>query len=98
MNIKMSDIILLIQAIILVGKLILSRKINQQTFARDKGFFIIEETNYITFPEYQERFRDKFVLTQDNGISFYVSCNSDIIVCSSELIIDGVIQKSIYAT
>lgn len=96
MNVIMDGIILIIQAIILMGQLALSWKIHQQAISRDKGFFVIEKSNYITLPEVKERFERKFDLTNDDGISFYVSGNSDIIVCSAKLIIDGVIQNNLY--
>lgn len=39
-------IILFTQAAILIGQLILSRKINQQTISREKGYFIIQKKQY----------------------------------------------------
>ena len=68
MNVIMDGIILIIQAIILMGQLALSWKIHQQAISRDKGFFVIEKSNYITLPEVNERFERKFDLTNDDGI------------------------------
>ena len=48
-NMKMNEIwnvvILLIQALILIGQLKLSKKINNQVMTREKGYFLIEKTN-----------------------------------------------------
>lgn len=87
-------LILIIQSVILFGQLHLSKKINDQTISREKGYFVIEESNYVTFPDVQSKFIDKFDLRSGNTIGFYVSGNSDVFVCGSELSINGRIQEA----
>lgn len=87
-------IILFVQAIILIGQLLLSRKMSQQEIARERGYFIIKETNLLVHEEAHPRFRDKFDLTNGQGLRFFVSGNADVIIYGSELVIDGVVQKT----
>ena len=44
-----NTIILIIQSIILLGQLSLSRKIHNSDISKEKGYFIIEETNHKHF-------------------------------------------------
>ena len=55
-------IILFTQAAILIGQLILSLKINQQTISREKGYFIIQKSNIPTIKGEEVRFLDQFNL------------------------------------
>ena len=64
-------IILFTQAAILIGQLILSRKINQQTISREKGYFIIQKSNIPTIKGEEVRFLDQFNLNDGIGIGFY---------------------------
>ncbi|MFQ7119824.1 MAG: hypothetical protein ACLRPW_07420 [Intestinibacter sp.] len=86
-------IILFVQALILIGQFLLSRKMSQQEIARERGYFIIEETNIFAPKEDYLKVRDKFDLTNEQGLRFFVSGNADVIICGSELVIDGVVQK-----
>ena len=63
-------IILFTQAAILIGQLILSRKINQQTILREKGYFIIQKSNIPTIKGEEVRFLDQFNLNDGIGIGF----------------------------
>ena len=53
-----NTIILIIQSIILLGQLSLSRKIHNSDISKEKGYFIIEETNHKHFDK--DHFRDLF--------------------------------------
>ena len=86
-------IILFVQALILIGQFLLSRKMSQQEIARERGYFIIEETNIFAPKEDYLKVRDKFDLTNEQGLRFFVFVNADVIICGSELVIDGVVQK-----
>lgn len=82
-------IILLTQALILIGQLILSRKINQQTISREKGYFLIEESNIPTIEEEETRVRDQFKLNHGNGIGFY-AIKADVILRSISYSVNGI--------
>ena len=63
-------IILFIQVIILIGQLLLSRKINIQSISKDKGYFLIEDSNILVPKGEQGRFRDQFdLVNRDIGFS-----------------------------
>lgn len=87
-------IILLVQAAILIGQLLLSRQIHRQTISKEKGYFIIDKTNAIVTEENESVVTGKFNLKSKNGISFYVAGNADIIVCNERYSINGIIRKN----
>lgn len=63
--------ILIVQAFILIGQLQLSRKINNQTILKEKGYFLIEQTNMLVMKDDKVRFRDVFDFKNDRGIGFH---------------------------
>ena len=82
-------IILFTQAAILIGQLILSRKINRQTISREKGYFIIQKSNIPTIKGEEVRFLDQFNLNDGIGIGF--SCiKADVILRSTSYSVNGV--------
>ena len=83
----LSIIVLLFQLILIWEQLCLSKKLDKQAASREKGYFIIEETNLPHRKEDHARYKDQFnVLT---GIGFYVSGNCDVIIKDSSYCIDG---------
>ncbi|MDE6253988.1 MAG: hypothetical protein K2M78_15370 [Lachnospiraceae bacterium] len=82
-------IILFTQAAILIGQLLLSRKINQQTISKEKGYFLIENTNIPTIKGEEEIFRDKFNLNDGITIGFYC-IKTDVILRSTSYSVNGV--------
>lgn len=86
-------IILLTQAAILIGQLLLSRKINQQTISREKGYFLIEKTNMPTIKGEEGRFRDQFNLKSSSGIGFHAK-KADVILRSSTYSVNGVTYQT----
>lgn len=48
-------VILLVQVVILIGQLLLSRQINKQTTSKEKGYFIIDKTNATVTEENRRR-------------------------------------------
>lgn len=93
-NMEMNEIwnvvILLIQALILIGQLKLSKKINNQVMTREKGYFLIEKTN-LDIPK-ENDFRDRFNLRNKGKIGFYV-IKADVILLSATCIVDGITYK-----
>lgn len=87
-------IILLVQATILIGQLLLSKQINKQTISKEKGYFIIDKTNAIVAEENESVVTGKFFLKSKNGISFYVAGNADVIVCGERYSINSIIRKN----
>ena len=85
----MNEIILLVQVVILIGQLLLSRKINIQTISREKGYFLIEKTNAQAPEKELYRFRDQFDLLSNRGIGFHV-IKGDVVLRSSTYSIDGI--------
>ena len=81
-------IILIIQAIILLGQLRLSKRMYKDDISKEKGYFIIEETNY----EHPDRahFRNLFVIESKTNIGFDLVGNSDTILKGSRTIVNGV--------
>lgn len=81
-------IILIIQAIILLGQLRLSKRMYKDDISKEKGYFIIEETNY----EHPNRahFRNLFVIESKTNIGFDLVGNSDTILKGSRTIVNGV--------
>ena len=77
----LSVLVLVLQLTLIWGQLRLSKKINSQTVSREKGYFIISETNYLFQEGESKRYRDLFDLKK--GVPFYVSGNSDVIVRAS---------------
>ena len=86
-----NTIILIIQSIILLGQLSLSRKIHNSDISKEKGYFIIEETNHKHFDK--DHFRDLFEFDFETIIGFHLSGESDVIVKGSKTIINGVVTK-----
>lgn len=86
-------VILLTQAFILIGQLLLSRKINQQTISKEKGYFLIEKTNIPTIKGEEGRFRDQFNL-KDGGIIGFHAIKADVILCSSIHSVNGIIYET----
>lgn len=84
--------ILILQAIILFGQLSLSQKINEQTISKEKGYFLIEQTNMLVIKGDEGRFRDVFDLKSKRGIGFQV-VRADIILCSCNYSVNGVTYK-----
>lgn len=81
-------VILVSQVVLAVGQLWLSHKINNQVLSREKGYFIIEETNFLADEKNRPRFRDTFDLTSNRGIGFYVN-GADVIICGVDYYING---------
>ena len=81
-------IILIIQALILLGQLRLSKRMYKDDISKEKGYFIIEETNY----EHPDRahYRDKFKLDSKTVIGFNLAGNSDTIIEGSKTIVNGI--------
>ena len=86
-------IILLTQAAILIGQLVLSRKINQQTISREKGYFIIQRSNIPTIKGEEARFLDQFNLNDGIGIGFYC-IKADVILRSTSYSVNGVTYEN----
>lgn len=86
-------IILLTQAAILVGQLLLSRKINQQTISKEKGYFLIEKTNIQTVEGQERRFRDQFDLKKGGIIGFH-AIKADVILRSSVHSVNGIMYET----
>ena len=86
-------IILFIQALILIGQLILSHRINKQTISREKGYFLIEKSNIFTMEGDQRTVRDTFELKKDGGIGFH-AIKADVILRSLSYSVDGVIYET----
>ncbi len=86
-------IILLTQAAILIGQLLLSRKINNQTISREKGYFLIEKTNIQTVEGQEGRFRDQFDL-KDGGVIGFHAIKADVILCSLTYSVDGITYQT----
>ena len=86
-------VILLTQAFILIGQLLLSRKINQQTISKEKGYFLIEKTNIPTIKGEEGRFRDQFNLKDGGSIGFH-AIKADVILCSSIHSVNGIIYET----
>lgn len=80
-------IILAVQLILIWGQLHLSRKINKQTLSREKGYFLLSETNLPHLQGEDARYRDQFDLS--SPIGFYLTGGSDVIIRGSDLSIDG---------
>lgn len=80
-------IILIIQAFILLGQLHLSKKMHKDDISKQKGYFVIEETNY-AHPD-REQFRDKFVLKPNTVIGFNLIGDSDTIIVGSKTVVNG---------
>lgn len=74
-----SIIILIIQLFLIWGQLRLSKKINNQSVSREKGLFLIEESNIPHCQDNHAHYIDSFNLL--SGIGFYVSGNCDVIIC-----------------
>ena len=87
-------IILLVQAVILIWQVVLSRQIHRQTISKEKGYFIIDRTNAIVPEENKNDVAGIFNLKSKNGIRFYVSGNADVIVCDSRYSINGIVRKN----
>ena len=87
-------IILLVQSVILIGQIVLSRQIHRQTISKEKGYFIIDRTNAIVSKENESVVAGRFNLKSNNGIRFYVSGNADVIVCDSKYLINGIVRKN----
>lgn len=85
-------VILLIQALILIGQLKLSKKINNQAMTREKGYFLIEKTNLDIPKENENDFRDRFNLRTKGKIGFHV-IKADVILLSATCIVDGITYK-----
>ena len=86
-------IILLTQATILIGQLLLSRKINRQNITREKGYFLIEKTNIQTVEGQEGRFRDQFDL-KDGGVIGFHAIKADVILCSLTYSVDGITYQT----
>lgn len=86
-------VILFLQTVILIGQLWLSQKINEQSLSKEKGYFVIEDTNYRTVADQQFRYKNQFHLEEETYINFELIGDSDVIVCSSALKINGIIQS-----
>lgn len=86
-------IILLTQAAILIGQLLLSRKINRQNMTREKGYFLIEKSNILRPKEDENSVRDQFDLKSDKGIGFHVK-KADVILRSSTYSVNSVTYKN----
>ena len=86
-------IILLTQATILIGQLLLSRKINRQNITREKGYFLIEKSNILRPKEDENSVRDQFDLKSDRGIGFHVK-KADVILRSSTYSVNSVTYKN----
>lgn len=84
-------ILLFVQAMILLGQLHLSRQIHNGDNAKEKGYFIIEETNY-KHPD-KKHFVNEFVLSQNTGISFCTTGKADVYLCGSRITVEGKIVK-----
>ena len=94
-------IILAFQLILIGGQLYLAWKINKQTTSRDKGYFLLTETNLPHLPGEDARYRNEFDLA--SPIGFYVTGGSDVIVRGSNISIDGrnhtdAIPRNVYFT
>lgn len=85
-------VILLIQALILIGQLKLSKKINNQAMTREKGYFLIEKTNLDIPKENENDFRDRFNLRTKGKIGFH-AIKADVILLSATCIVDGITYK-----
>ncbi len=85
--------ILIAQTLIICGQFYLSNKINNQSLAYNKGYFIISESNIPAA-------RDMVIRGLDNSfnlnerISFKVSGNSDVIINAMQIEIDSRIYKN----
>lgn len=86
-------VIIALQTLIIFMQFCLSKKINDQGFSKDKGYFIIEKTNYRTVEEYQYKFTDQFQLSDETFIDFELVGDSDVILHSSNIEINGVHQS-----
>ena len=73
--------VLIAQAFILIGQLRLSQKINNQTISKEKGYFLIEQTNMPVKENDKGRFRNVFDLKNNRGIGFY-TIKADVILRS----------------
>lgn len=85
-------VILLTQALILIGQLILSRKINNQAISREKGYFLIEKSNIPSIKGEEGTFRDQFNLANGEKIGFF-TIKGDVILRSSTYSVDGITYK-----
>lgn len=83
----LNSIILLLQLVLIAGQLRLSRKIHDDDIKREKGYFIIGETNIPHSENEDHIYRNYFIL--DKSICFYLTGNSDVILRAIEYSIDG---------
>ncbi|MDO4977508.1 MAG: hypothetical protein Q4E53_09630 [Eubacteriales bacterium] len=85
----LSVIILFLQTGILIGQLLLSKRINDQSQSKEKGYFIIEKTNFRTLERYQDRFVNQYLFSKETIINLELVGESDVVLKSSKLSIDG---------
>lgn len=85
---------LLVQSVILIGQLLLTRQIHIQTISKEKGYFIIDKTNAVVSEENEKEVTGKFFLDSNNGIRFYVAGKADIIVCGEKYSINGIVHEN----
>lgn len=94
MEIQMDIYILLIQTFILICQLYLSNKINNQTLAQHKGYFLINDTNFIYGNDelLKKELFNRFNLKSD--IVFHLVGDSDVILVSTQIEVNGSIYKN----
>lgn len=80
-------IILALQLVLMRGQLMLSEKIDKDSKRRDKGYFIIGETNFPYDVEKEPIYKENFDLHLP--IKFYLSGNSDVAVQKAMYSING---------
>ena len=83
----LNSIILLLQLVLIAGQLRLSRKIHDDDIKKEKGYFIIGETNIPHSENEEHIYCNYFIL--DKSIRFYLTGNSDVILSAFEYSIDG---------
>jgi len=80
-------LILLLQLVLIAGQLCLSKKIHDDDIKREKGYFIIGDTNIPHSDHEESIYRNYFRL--DSSICLYLVGNSDVILKAVEYSIDG---------
>lgn len=95
-------VVLICQLLLLYGQFQLSKQINKQSIARERGYFLISNTNMPFLKGQEKRYQDHFNLRE--GITFYVSGNSDVIVTNisysvdERIYIDGTPRSTYFTT
>lgn len=86
-------VILLTQAFILIGQLLLTWKINQQAISQEKGYFLIRKSNIPIAEGQERRVNNQYDLKDGGEIGFYV-IKADVILRSLTYSVDGITYQT----